>query len=192
MAKFKKGDKVRVKDNPTWYGGAPVNRPDLTPGTIVTVDMCKPDLDGDISVSLDPEDGECSIYISEDSVEPCSADVHVGDRIRVYDKLSEVTREGVVTRIDDNRYVWIGKSADIAYSQNYTESVEVTVLERAFKWPDHEGFIRITGGKDAGTRGLVYGPNNGSFRIRLGEGVCLTEYNIRKTDPAFDFKYVEG
>ena len=192
MSKFKRGDKVRVKDNPTRAGGDPSR---LNLGDIVVVRDSEPDCDGDISVYAGI--GNYSRrYIHEDCVELVETnpqDVHVGDRIRVYDKLSETVCEGVVKQIDDNRYVWIGKGSNIAYSQNYTESVEVTILERALKWPDHEGFVRITGGKFAGEMGLVHKDSVWErFIIRQSNGGYLTEDHAKNTDPVFDFEYVEG
>ena len=113
MAKFKKGDKVRVKDNPTWMCGVPVDRLDLTPGTVVTVDGYEPDSDGDILVKIsDENDSWVYDYISEDSVEPVVLDIHVGDKVRVYCKRTEVTSEGVVRKIglrDDHKWLGSGR-----------------------------------------------------------------------------------
>ena len=194
MAKFKKGDKVRVKDNPTWMCGFPVDRRDLAPGTVVEVDTYTPDTDGDIIVKISDENDSWT-YISEDSVEPVVPDIHVGDRVRVYNKRTEVTMEGVVREIkekDNRKWLWIGKGYDIAADLNTPEDYDISVLERAFKWPDHEGFIRITGGKFKGSRALAYQNADGGFSIRQDWGGYLTSDYTSKVDPEFDFEYVEG
>ena len=195
MEKFKKGDKVRVKDNPTRYGGAPVNRPDLTPGTVVEVSVSTPDLDGDIIVRFqNTTNREDWTYISEDSVELVASDIHVGDRIRAYNKLTEITIEGVVREIephDDHKWLWIGKGYDIAADLNAPEGYDISVLERAERWPDHEGFIRITDGLKTGHRGLarraIY---SDQILIDTDDGRTLYEDTVAGQD--FDFEYVEG
>lgn len=193
MSKFNKGDKVRVKDNPTFASGS---RAALNPGDIMVVSDGEPDYDGDIRVYSEDSGGRNYWHYIHvgcvELVETAPPDVRVGDKIRVYSKLSETACEGVVSAIDDNRYVWIGKGYNLAYSKNYPEYVEVTILERAARWPDHEGFIRITGGELAGKRGLVYTTAEGIFRIRLGMGGYRTEDVIKAFDPDFDFEYVEG
>ena len=196
MAKFKKGDKVRIKDNPTKMRGVAVTHPQLTPGTIVTVDRCTTDLDGDIIVKLPNATSSVEwAYISEDSVEPVVLDIHVGDRVRVYNKRTEITSEGVVREIelrDDRKWLWIGKGYDIAADLNNPDGYEFEILECAFKWPDHEGFIRITGGKFKGSRALAYQNADGGFSIRQDWGGYLTSDHVSKFDPEFDFEYVEG
>ena len=195
MSKFKRGDKVRVKDNPTFASGS---RAPLNPGDIMVVSDGEPDYDGDICV-YSVDSGDCNWdYIHEDSVEPVSnpaPELTVGDRVRVYCKRTEVTSEGVVREIelrDDHKWLWIGKGYDIAADLNNPDGYEFEVVERAKRWPDHEGFIRITGGELAGKRGLVYTPAEGIFRIRLGMGGYRTEDVIKAFDPDFDFEYVEG
>ena len=202
MAKFKKGDRVRVKDNPTWMCGVPVDRPDLTPGTVVTVDRYEPDSDGDILVKIsDENDSWAYDYISEDSVEPVvldihvgDLDIHVGDRVRVYNKRTEVTMEGVVRKIaekDNHKWLWIGKGYDIAADLNTPEGYDISVLERAERWPDHEGFIRITGGPHAGQRGLALRAIfSDKMLIVTDDGGALYEDIVAGQD--FDFEYVEG
>ena len=122
-------------------------------------------------------------------------DIHVGDRVRVYCKRTEITSEGVVREIelrDDHKWLWIGKGYDIAADLNNPDGYEFEILERAFKWPDHEGFIRITGGKYKGERGLAYPTYDGGFFIRRGNSGGLNERSSIKYDPEFDFEYVEG
>ena len=195
MAKFKKGDKVRIKDNPIWMCGFPVKRSDLTPGTVVEVDTYTPDTDGDILVKFQNASGndECA-YVREDCVELVETnpqDVRVGDRIRAYNKLTETAYEGVVKKIDDNGYVWVGKGYDIAYNQSNPDLYEVTVLERAERWPDHEGFIRITSGLNAGQRGLArQAIFSDQILIDTDDGRTLYEDTVAGQD--FDFEYVEG
>lgn len=114
MAKFKKGDKVRVKDNPTWMCGVPVDRQDLTPGTVVEVDTYTPDTDGDIIVTFqNTTNRDDWTYISEDSVEPVVLLTSTwATGLRVYNKRTEVTIEGVVREIelrDDRKWLGIGK-----------------------------------------------------------------------------------
>ena len=195
MAKFKRGDKVRVKDNPTMESGYVAS---FNPGEIVVVRDSDPDFDGDITVSAE-DSGDCNWdYIHEDCVElveTAPQDVRVGDRVRVYNKCAEVTMEGVVRKIelrDDHKWLWIGKSYDIAADLNTPEWYDISVLERAFKWPDHEGFVRITGGLEAGHRALAYQNADGSFSIRQDWGGYLTSEYTSKADPEFDFEYVEG
>lgn len=195
MAKFNDGDKVRVKDNPTKAGGG---RAALNPGDIVMVRDGEPDYDGDITVY--PEDsGDCNWdYINEDCVELVETgqqDIRVGDRVRAYNKLTEITIEGVVREIeekDNHKWVWVGKSYDIAADLNTPEGYDISVLERAFKWPDHEGFIRITGGPNAGQRGLarraIY---SDVIVINTDVGDTLYE-SAHKAEKDFDFEYVEG
>lgn len=193
MAKFKKGDKVRVKDNPTWMCGVPVDRPDLTPGTVVEVDTYTPDTDGDILVKISDENDSWA-YISEDSVEPVVPDIHVGDKVRVYNKFAEITIEGVVRKIelrDGHKWLWIGKGYDLAADLNRPEGYDISVLERAFKWPDHEGFVRITGGPNAGKRGLArHAIYSDQILIDTDAGDIL--YKDTVTGQDFDFEYVEG
>ena len=190
MAKFKKGDKVRVKDNPTRAGGISSL---LDPGDIVVVRDSEPDCDGDIRVYtvLDSYDGD---YIHEDCVELVVPDIHVGDMVRVYNKRTEITREGVVREIglrDDHKWLWIGKGYDIAADLNAPEGYDISVLERAERWPDHEGFIRITGGLNTGHRGLarraIY-----SDRILIDTDDARTLYEDTVAGQGFDFEYVEG
>ena len=195
MAKFDRGDKVRVKDNPTMASG---HRAAFNPGDIMMVWEGEPDFEGDITVYSE-DSGDCNWdYIHEDSVEPVSnpaPELTVGDRVRVYCKRTEVTSEGVVREIelrDDHKWLWIGKGYDIAADLNNPDGYEFEILERAFKWPDHEGFVRITGGKYKGERGLAYQTGNGGFSIRRGNSGALTERNANKYDPEFDFEYVEG
>ena len=156
------------------------------------------DVDGDITVS--PEDsGDCNWeYIHEDCVELVETgqqDVRVGDRVRAYNKLTEITIEGVVREIeekDNHTWVWVGKSYDIAADLNTPEGYDISVLERAFKWPDHEGFVRITGGKFKGSRALAYQNHDGGFSIRQNWGGYITSDYSSEFDPEFDFEYVEG
>ena len=122
-------------------------------------------------------------------------DIHVGDRVRVYCKRTEITSEGVVreiTKKDDHKWLWIGKGYDIAADLNNPDGYEFEILERAFKWPDHEGFIRITGGKLKGSRALAYQNTDGGFSIRQDWGGYLTSDYTSEMDPEFDFEYVEG
>ena len=194
MAKFKKDDKVRVKDNPT-KGGGRTSR--LNPGDIVIVLNGEPDCDGDITVY--PEDScECNWeYIHEDSVEPVSnpaPELTVGDRVRAYNKRTEITIEGVVREIeekDNHKWLWIGKGHDIAADLNNPDGYEFEILERAFKWPDHEGFIQITSGPHAGQRGLarhaIY-----SDRILIDTDAGDTLYGDTVAGKGFNFEYVEG
>ena len=196
MAKFNDGDKVRVKDNPTMAGGG--CRASFAPGALVMVRDGEPDYDGDITIY--PEDsGDCNWdYINEDCVEFVKTDqqdVHVGDRVRAYNKLTEITIEGVVREIeekDNHKWVWVGKSYDIAADLNTPEGYDISVLERAFKWPDHEGFVRITGGKFKDSRALAYQNADGGFSIRQDWGGYLTSDYTSKVDPEFNFEYVEG
>lgn len=185
-----------MKDNPTMAGGG--YSASFAPGDIVIVRDSDPDFDGDITVY--PEDsGDCNWdCINEDCVEFVETgqqDVHVGDRIRAYNKLTEITIECVVREIEENdnhKWVWVGKSYDIAADLNTPECYDICVLERAFKWPDHEGFVRITGGKSKGNRALAYQNPDGSFSIRQDWGGCLTSDYTSKVDPEFNFEYVEG
>ena len=191
MAKFKKGDKVRVKDNPTKAGGRTSR---LNPGDIMVVLDGEPDCDGDIRVcSSDSDDGNWD-RIHEDSVEPVVLDIHVGDRVRVYNKRTEVTSEGVVRTIelrDDRKWLWIGKGYDIAADLNTPEDYDISVLERAERWPDHGGFIRITGGPNAGQRGLALRAIfSDKMLIVTDAGDTLYEDIVAGQD--FDFEYVEG
>lgn len=193
MAKFKKGDKVRVKDNPTWMWGFPVDRRDLTPGTVVEVDTYTPDTDGDIIVTFqNTTNRDDWTYISEDSVEPVVLDIHVGDRVRVYNKRTEVTIEGVVRKIDlrdDRKWLWIGKGYDIAADLNSPEGYDISVLDRDERWPDHEGFIRITGGPNTGHRGLArHAICSDQILIDTDDGRTLCEDTVAGQD--FDFEYV--
>ena len=195
MAKFKRGDKVRVKDNPTMANGCGAS---FNPGDIVMVWDSAPDYEGDITVY--PEySGDCNWeYIHEDCVELVETDpqdVRVGDRVRAYNKLTEITIEGVVREIeekDNHKWVWVGKSYDIAADLNTPEGYDISVLERAFKWPDHEGFVRITGGKFKDSRALAYQNADGGFSIRQDWGGYLTSDYTSKVDPEFNFEYVEG
>ena len=198
MAKFKNGDKVRVKDNPTKLCGVPVNLPDLMPGTVVEVDTYMPDADGDITVKFQNASGNNDwTFIYEDSVEPVSnpaLEITVGDRVRVYNKRTEITSEGVVREIDlrdDHKWLWIGKGYDIAADLNNPDVYEFEILERAFKWPDHEGFIRITGGPNAGQRGLARRAIS-SDQIVIDTDDGSTLYKDTVAGLGFDFEYVEG
>ena len=196
MTKFQHGEKVRIKDNPTKMRGiAAYNK--LTPGAVVTVDRCEPDPDGDIMVRLSDENDSWAYYIHEDCVELVETDpqdVRVGDRIRAYNKFTEVTIEGVVRKIelrDDHKWLWIGKGCDIAADLNTPEDYDIYVLERAFKWPDHEGFIRITGGPNAGQRGLArLASDPDQILIDTDDGSTL--YKDTVAGQGFDFEYVEG
>lgn len=195
MAKFKKGERVRIKDNPTWMCGVPVDHPDLTPGTVVEVDTYTPDTDGDIIVTFQNTTNRDEwTYISEDSVEPVVLDIHVGDRVRVYNKRTEVTIEGVVREIclrDDRKWLWIGKGYDIAADLNAPEGYDISVLDGAERWPDHEGFIRITGGPNTGHRGLArHAIYSDQILIHTDDGRTLYEDTVAGQD--FDFEYVEG
>ena len=198
MAKFKNGDKVRGKDNQTKLCGVPVNLPDLMPGTVVEVDTYMPDADGDITVKFQNASGNNDwTFIYEDSVEPVSnpaPEITVGDRVRVYNKRTEITSEGVVREIDlrdDHKWLWIGKGYDIAADLNAPEGYDISVIERAERWPDHEGFVRITGGKFAGHRGLarraIY-----SDQILIDTDDGRTLYEDTEGGQDFDFEYVEG
>lgn len=108
MAKFENGDKVRVKDNPTMDGGCGAS---FNPGDIAIVLDGEFDFDGDITVY--PEDsGDCNWeYIHEDCVELVETDpqdVRVGDRVRAYNKLTEITIEGVVREIEEtDNHTWV-------------------------------------------------------------------------------------
>lgn len=194
MAKFKRGDKVRVKDNPTAAGGSYVL---FNPGDIVTVWDSEPNYDGDIFVYSSDSDDCNWDYIHEDSVEPVSnpaPELTVGDRIRAYNKLTEITIEGVVREIEprgDHKWLWIGKGYDIAADLNTPECYEFEILERAFKWPDHEGFIRITGGPNAGQRGLArLASDPDQILIDTDDGSTL--YKDTVAGQGFNFEYVEG
>ena len=194
MAKFKKGDKVRVRDNPTKMRGVAVAR-DLTPGAIVTVEGGEPDPDGDILIRFQNTNNmDDWTYISEDSVEPVVLDIRVGDRIRAYNKLTEITIEGVVREIDlsdDHKWLWIGKGYDIAADLNAPEGYDISVLERAERWPDHEGFIRITDGLKTGHRGLARRATySDQIVIDTDDGRTLHEDTV--AGQGFDFEYVEG
>jgi len=198
MTKFQYGEKVRIKDNPTRMCGVPVNRPELTPGTVVEVDTYTPDTDGDIIVKFQNESGNGEwAYISEDSVEPVSnpaPELTMGDRVRVYCKRTEVTSEGIVREIelrDDHKWLWIGKGYDIAADLNNPDGYEFEILERAFKWPDHEGFIRITGGPNAGQRGLARRAIS-SDQIVIDTDDGSTLYKDTVAGLGFDFEYAEG
>lgn len=195
MAKFKKGERVRIKDNPTWMCGVPVDSPDLTPGTVVEVDTYTPDTDGDIIVTFQNTTNRDEwAYISEDSVEPVALDIHVGDRVCVYNKRTEVTFEGVVREIelrDDHKWLWIGKGYDIAADLNAPEGYDISVLDRDERWPDHEGFIRITGGPNTGHRGLArHEICSDKILIHTDDGRTLYEDTV--AGQGFDFEYVEG
>ena len=191
MEKFKKGDKVRVKDNPTAAGGGHVR---FNPGDIMVVLDGEPDCDGDIRVCSSDSDYGNWDHIHEDSVEPVVLDIHVGDRVRVYCKRTEVTSEGVVRKIglrDDHKWLWIGKGYDIAADLNTPEYYDISVLERAERWPDHGGFIRITGGPNAGQRGLALRAIfSDKMLIVTDAGDTLYEDIVAGQD--FDFEYVEG
>jgi len=201
MTKFHYGEKVRIKNNPTKLSGIAVNHPDLTPGTIVTVDRCTPDSDGDITVRLANAASSAEwAYISEDSVESVgetTPDISVGDLIRVHDTVRDITYEGRVAKIRDcgfRKWVYVGK--DTAHSEqvgdlNSTDRYEFEVVERAERWPDHEGFVRITGGPNAGQRGLarraIY-----SDQIVVDTDDGSTLYNDTVAGLGFNFEYVEG
>ena len=195
MTKFHCGEKVRIKDNPTKMRGVPMNHPGLTPGTVVEVEKCTPDSHGDIIITLPNASGSDDVwdYVSEDSialVETDPHDVRVGDRIRAYNKLTEITIEGVVRGIEprgDHKWLWIGKGYDIAADLNTPECYGIYVLERAFKWPDHEGFIRVTGGKYKGERGLAFTNLAGTITVRTASTSVF-----QTSDLGFNFEYVEG
>lgn len=194
MEKFKRGDKVRVKDNPTMDSGHGAS---FNPGDIVIVRDSDPDFDGDIIVS--PEDSyDCNWdYIHEDCVELVETgqqDIRVGDRVRAYNKLTEIAIEGIVREIeekDNHKWVWVGKGYDIAADLNNPDGYDISVLERAERWPDHEGFIRITGGLKTEHRGLarraIY---SDQILIDTDDGRTLYEDTVAGQD--FNFEYVEG
>jgi len=205
MSKFYKGQRVIVKDNPTWGGGKSFDcvdpLGDANPGTMLIVVDPDTDMWGDIQAKPVSGKFDCTnwFYISEDSVASAEDDVRVGDRIRVEDHERDVTFEGTVIHIASgytpNIGVYLGKNKDdVVYAGSLTapERYTFTVLKRPVKWPDHEGFIRITGGEYKGERMLVWETDEETFIVRRGNGGVLTEQTSNKYDPEFDFEYVEG
>ena len=198
MSKFYKGQRVIVKDNPTWGGGKTFEHIDplgeARPGNVLIVTNPDPDRMGDIEVK--PVSENSWFLISEDSV-VSDDDVHVGDRICATDFKRDVVVQGTVVYIGNGpgtRGVYVGKDPDnAAYVGRLgkPERYGFTVLERVFKWPDHEGFIWITGGKRNGERAIAYKSDDGEIYVRRVTGISRRIY-AREFDPEFDFEYVEG
>lgn len=201
MTKFDRGELVRIKEDATYNDGDDFFESSgcssLKPGDVVIVEDPCPDMDGDVFVGSKDHPNWSGNYIFEGSLESVLPVINVGDRIRVYTTWKDVAIEGVVNRFtedEDNagahKYMWIGKGSDIAADLSRPQDYQITILERAVRWPVSAGFIRITGGDFAGERALAFNTGDGSISIRRASGEFLTKDGTREYDPDFDYQYV--